>query len=634
MSSSFFFPQSPEADQDSDLDDGIDEAVSSDEEFLPDSETESEDDSEIDQPKKKAKTSVTLKGMEKQATPPIPQVTQTTKFNFCFVCGKACTKIARHFKLHRKDSIEIATAFKLRKNSKQRLHILEVLRNRGNYKHNKLVLNNGSGLIKVKRRPKYGVDAQKFEHCMYCKALYMRRELWRHVRRCTSNPERDTKKTSRSVLGLAALSQCPHLSHLSEDVRKMLCDMHQDEVAQTVRNDEFVLKLAQDFFDKKGSSKERHAFVRQTIRCIGKFLILLRNKFEIRNLAEAIKPSSFSMVIEAVKEIAEFNEEEKSFTIPSLARRIGLALRKFSILSALKAYAVQDKVLIQATSTFINLLNNAQSQFALGEPKRSGIQPTYFLLPFVNDVRMLHCYLEKAARCAVKELRETPSAQSYADLCKVTLAQILLFNRRHGEVSQMTMKGFQEKDQVQTPEISEALTEFEKAFCGEYCKILVRQKMGALVPIILTPDIIDALLLLTERRDKCSVLKSNIYVFGQPRSNRCYRGENALQICANECGAMNPDQLTSTKFSGHISILSQVLTLKNHELKQLAKFIGHDISLRKEYYRQTEATPRLAKICKLILAIEKGSAAKMLGQSLDDIILPSTYLFLLTNVCL
>lgn len=222
----------------------------------------------------------------------------------------------------------------------------------------------------------------------------------------------------------------------------------------------------------------------------------------------------------------------------------------------------------------------------------------------------------------MKELRVTPSAQSYVDLCKVTLAQILMFNRRHGEVSQMTIKSFQERDQAQAPEISEALTELEKLFCEEYHEVLVRQKIGAQVPIILTPDMINVLLLLTEKRDQCSVSKSNIFVFGQLRSNKCYRGEDALWICANECGSTNPDKLTSTKFSGHTSTLSYVLTLKNYELKKLAKFIGHNISLCKEYYRQTEPMPRLAKTCKLILAIEKGSVAEMLGQSLDDIVLP------------
>lgn len=590
----------------------------------------------MERPKKKPKTSVPPKQIKEQATPPIENylVTQITKLNFCFVCGKACTKFTRHIKLHRRDNIEIATAFKLRKNSKQRAHILEVLRNRGNYQHNKSVLINGTGLIKVVRKPKEDFDTQNFENCMYCKGLYMRKELWKHVRRCMSNPERDIPKTSKSVLGLAALAECPHLKTISEDVKRMLCDMHQDEVAQTVRNDEYVLKLAQDFFDKKGNGKDRHAFVRQTIRCVGHFLILLRKKYAIRNLAEAIKPSKFSLVTKAVEEIAEFIEGKKCFAVPSLARRIGLALRKYCILSAQRAVAVGDRKLIQATGTFMDLFKNAQSQFALGEKRRLGIQSKSFLMPFVSNLIRFHCYLEKAAQCAMKELRATPSAQSYADLCKVTLAQILMFNRRHGEVSQMTMKSFQERDQAQAPEVSEALTELEKVFCEEYCKILVRQKMGAPVAIILTPEMIDALMLLTKNREECSVPKSNIFVFGQPKSNRCYRGENALRICANECGATNPAELTSTKFSRHISTLSQVLSLKNHELKMLAKFIGHDISLRKEYYRQSEATPRLAKIGKLILAIEKGCAAKVLGQSLDDIELPSMYLFLLTDVCL
>ncbi|TSM77406.1 Histone-lysine N-methyltransferase pr-set7 [Bagarius yarrelli] len=616
--------QSSEADQDLELsnEESNDEIISSDEEFIPDSDKESDDDSDMEKPKKKSKTPDASKKVEEQANPSTQNhlITQATKLNFCFVCGKSCSKIARHLKIHRKDNIEIATAFKLGKNSKERSRILEVLRNRGNYQHNNSVLSEGSGLIKVKRTPKTDIDTQKLEFCMYCKGLYSRKMLWKHARRCTSNPEKEAPKTSRTVLGLAALAQCPHLQNISEDVKKMICDMHQDEVAQLVRNDEYVLKLAQDFYDKKGNSKEKHAFIRQTIRCLGKLLILLKNKFAIRNLAEAIKPSSFPMIIETVKEIAEYNDVTKCYSIPSLARRIGLALRKFCVLTAQKAFAVGDRILIQATYTFTELFNNAKSDFALGEIVSLG---KFFLLPFINDVRKVHCYLEKAAHSAMKELRETPSAQSYANLCKVTLAQILLFNRRHGEVSQLTIKSFQERDRTNHPEISDFLSELEKVFCADYCKILVRQKVGPLVPIILTPDMIDALMLLTEMRERCSVLKSNIFVFGQPKSNKCYRGENALRICASECDAMIPNNLTSIKISRHISTLTQFLSLKNHELEKLAKFIGHDISLQKEYYRQSEAVPRLAKICKLLLAIEKGKAADILRHSLDAITLPA-----------
>ncbi|XP_035388461.1 uncharacterized protein LOC113572144 isoform X2 [Electrophorus electricus] len=594
------------------------EGVSSDEEFVPESDPES--DSDFDAEKPVAKASDTSKDVEEEIMPPNQKnhlVTQAAKENFCFVCGKASSKIARHLKVHRKDNFEIDSAFKLRKSSKERKRILEVLRNRGNYQHNAKVCRNRSGLIKVNRTPR-----EKFEYYMYCKGLYMRKELWRHVRRCTSNPERDAVKGAKArVLGLAAMAQCPHLQHVSDDVKKILCDMHQDEVAQGVRNDEYVLGLAQYVIDKKSNSKERHEFVGHSLRCIGKFLNILHKKTSIRNLAEAIKPSRFPEVTEAVKELAEYNMETNSFAIPSLARSVGLTLRKFCILTAEKAFAVKDKTLIESTGRFFTLFDDARSQFALGakKPHPAFIKPP--LLPFVKDVRLFHCYLEKEMQCTVQELREKPSAQSYANLSKVMLAQILMFNRRLGEISNLTIKVFQERDKEQVSDTSDELTEFEKELFKDHCKLHVMQKIGSQATIILTPDMVSALMLLIEKRKQCGVYDGNRFVFGRIKGFGYYRGENALRICANECCAMNPDQLISTEFSKHIATLTQVLSLKNHELGILAKFIGYDISARKEYYRQPEATARLAKICKLILAIEKGSTSDLLGESLDDVVL-------------
>ncbi|XP_072545195.1 uncharacterized protein [Salminus brasiliensis] len=624
--------QSSQVDQNSsrnssDVDDN--DPVSSDEEFIPDSETSSDDDDDDDSDGDKPVSKPSKKVEEKMIMPPVHNhlVTQPTKKNFCFVCGKSSSKIARHLKVHRQENSEIAKAFKLKKSSKERKHVLEVLRNRGNYQHNIQVLNKGTGLIKVRRMPsgqvnlKDKIDTQKYEYCMHCKGLYMRKELWQHSRRCTSNPDRAMRKGTKSrVLGLAAIAHYPHLQHISEDVKKVLTEMHQDEVAQVVRNDEYVLRLAQDFFDKKGKGKEKHIFVRQTVRCIGKFLITLHKTSSLRNLAEAIKPSSFPKVIEAVKEIAEFNKETNSFAIPSLARTVGMTLRKFCILIADKAFAVNDKRLIESTAVFLKLFSEARSQFALRDKKRqNSVANKPALLTFVHDVTVLHCYLEKAAQSAMKELREAPTAQSYADLSKVMLAQILMFNRRHGEASQLTIKDFQQRDKMQFSE--DELTEFER-ICERHCKIEVEQEVGGRVMIILTSDMISALMLLIEKRGQCGVCDSNPFVFGQPKGGKYYRGENALRICAKESGAINPEHLASTEFSRHIATLTQVLSLKNQELGKLAKFIGHDISVRKEYYRKPEATARLARICKLILAIEKGSASHVLQESLDDIFIP------------
>ncbi|KAK3508200.1 hypothetical protein QTP70_017325 [Hemibagrus guttatus] len=60
-------------------------------------------------------------------------------------------------------------------------------------------------------------------------------------------------------------------------------------------------------------------------------------------------------------------------------------------------------------------------------------------------------------------------------------------------------------------------------------------------------------------------------------------------------------------------------TAKNNELDQVADFLGHDIRVHREYYRLPEATIQLAKISKLLLAMEKGRLPDLQGKSLDDI---------------
>ncbi|KAL7853949.1 hypothetical protein AOLI_G00207930 [Acnodon oligacanthus] len=69
----------------------------------------------------------------------------------------------------------------------------------------------------------------------------------------------------------------------------------------------------------------------------------------------------------------------------------------------------------------------------------------------------------------------------------------------------------------------------------------------------------------------------------------------------------------------HVATVSQILNLKNNELDQVADFLGLDFRVHREYYRLSEATTQLAKISKLLLAMEKGCLPDLQGKSLDDI---------------
>ncbi|KAG5869305.1 hypothetical protein JTB14_024764 [Gonioctena quinquepunctata] len=65
--------------------------------------------------------------------------------------------------------------------------------------------------------------------------------------------------------------------------------------------------------------------------------------------------------------------------------------------------------------------------------------------------------------------------------------------------------------------------------------------------------------------------------------------------------------------------MTQLLNLKDHELDSLAKFMGHDIRVHKEYYRLFDETTQLAKICKLLISLDKGDFNRLKGKNLDEI---------------
>ncbi|KAI4800013.1 hypothetical protein KUCAC02_016550 [Chaenocephalus aceratus] len=118
---------------------------------------------------------------------------------------------------------------------------------------------------------------------------------------------------------------------------------------------------------------------------------------------------------------------------------------------------------------------------------------------------------------------------------------------------------------------------------------------------------------------ECGVPKENNYLFARPSAFTCYRGSDCLRYFAKACGAKNPESLTSTKLRKQTGTLSQVHNLTNTELDLLADFLGHDIRVHRQFYGLPEGTLQLAKISKLLMALEQGRLAEFQGKTLDDI---------------
>lgn len=553
------------------------------------------------------------------------KITTSGHKNYCYICGKPQTKFARHLKIHEKTNVDVARALALPVHSKERKQLLDNLRNKGNYEHNVDVLSSGKGLLKLRREPKKKYNPKHYVHCMYCKAMFLRRDLWRHVRNCLSKPLDNRTQPGRSkVLSLAEMSGSALCQQISQGVWKLLTGLKDDDISAAVRSDFCLLQLAQSFFNKHGQDLTKNDYIRQKLREVGRLLLILRREFSIQTVEEAVKPANFKVVVQAVKKVSGFDDDKQIYRTPSLALKLGHSLNKICDILHCRALMAEDDEGIKSVHAFKKLYDAKWSEL-VSHRALTTLHEAHFnkpsTLPFTEDVQKLHGHLEKVTDLVSENLKSSSSPQAYGDLCKATLAKIILFNRRRGgEVAKMEIKGYQERDRAPLhKDVAMGLTKFEQKLCEHFSRVEIRGKRGRKVAVLLSPDMVNALNLLISKRQECGVPDENTFLFARPNCLTPYRGQDCLRVFAEECGAQNPELLRSTQLRKHVATLSQVLNLKNNELDQVADFLGHDIRIHREYYRLPEATTQLAKISKLLIAMEKGSVKNLQGKTLEDI---------------
>ncbi|CAL8403299.1 unnamed protein product [Arctogadus glacialis] len=123
----------------------------SDEEYIPDTESDEDDDTSVQDVPMDPSAAVASELGDSNPSEEKPEAEagrhgqevtslNMTKKNYCYVCEK----------------------------SNKRKILLEKIRNKGNFQHNMAVLQAGEGSLKVKRQPKANIKEGKFIHCMYC----------------------------------------------------------------------------------------------------------------------------------------------------------------------------------------------------------------------------------------------------------------------------------------------------------------------------------------------------------------------------------------------------------------------------------------------------------------------------------
>jgi len=146
-------------------------------------------------------------------------------------------------------------------------------------------------------------------------------------------------------------------------------------------------------------------------------------------------------------------------------------------------------------------------------------------------------------------------------------------------------------------------------------------KRNRRVPIILTPEVKKAIDLLVKTRDEAGVNSDNPYVFAVNNndSRQHIRGCQDLGKVVRRIELKNPEQLSSTKLRKYVATVSQIVDMNQSELGWLAKHLGHDLQIHKDFFILQESTIEMAVVGNRLMAVDEGRANKFKGRSLRDI---------------
>lgn len=113
--------------------------------------------------------------------------------------------------------------------------------------------------------------------------------------------------------------------------------------------------------------------------------------------------------------------------------------------------------------------------------------------------------------------------------------------------------------------------------------------------------------------------EENPYLFGLPGRKTTIIGYKVLDKIAKNSGLKYLEAISSTRLRKHLATITQLFNMNENDIEQLTTFMGHTERVHRGEYRLPDDVYQTAKLCKILLAMESGSAAQWKGKSLDEL---------------
>ena len=560
-----------------------------------------------------------------RGAPPETALRRIREKDFCYYCESHVLNFSRHIIRNHPLETEVQKILSKPCNSKERKSLIACIRKKGNY------LQNSEQCLKPVRKPALPTTNDCYLPCIYCLGFYKNKQLWRHRKKCSENPENGKCST-------LADAQNVLIRHLRIDHQlkeKVFPRMRADQISFVAKKDFLICGFGARYLK---IHRENHFInvVSRKMRELAKLLIAIRKiNPNIKNLFNSLRPQNFDVIVEAVKSVAQYNKETNFYASPTYAINIGTTLKqccdiaityaltgkeKFSDLSFNPAEAEANfKTMIHLLTSNWRYEISSQAADDLNVNKWNKIT----IIPLASDLKLLKEWLQVNANKAAGALQnDNTSETAFNNLLETIYCQLILLNRRRpGELQRLLLRVYEKSNiagEQYYEEFDSAISPTEKILLQRFKRIVIKGKRNRGVPVLFSTDVQNHIYVLLKFRSNF-IGKENPYLFAKSKSNNPIDGYKVLQKFAKACGAKNPKAISSTRLRKHLATITQIFNMTENDIEQLALFMGHTTGVHKKSYRLPDDVYQTAKISKLLMLMENGTSTEFKGMCLDDI---------------
>ncbi|XP_074033515.1 uncharacterized protein [Leptinotarsa decemlineata] len=549
---------------------------------------------------------------------PATSRTKNRKRDHCFYCEDEVLNFARHIQRCHSHEIEVTRIMSIPPNTRERKDLISKLRRKGNY------VRNMSGCFKPVRTS-LSKDNNSLP-CSNCLGFFSSKLLYRHRKKCIDGSKGRAQADGQNIM-VYNTNKNINLQLKNLVFPRMLAD----KISLVAKSDPLICAFGAQYLK---IHREKH-FINVTsrkMREISRLLLVLKEKEPmITSLLEALQPKYFDLICESTKTVAKYDNIKDSYGAPTYARNIGTSLKQCCDI-AIRFNLKNEESSVQKAETEVNLKNmihlfNASWKFEISSQAGSDLNMKKWnkvtIVPLAEDLIVLKKYLIEKANTAINILKTDPNdKEAFGLLLETIYCRIILLNRkRPGELQRLSVQTYLISDSKSSDNYEEfdpIISPTEKILLKTFKRVVIRGKRGRGVAVLISTDVQEHIKILLSLR-KHSVDDKNPYLFGKPGVDTPISGYKVLQYHARVCGAKNPSSITCTKLRKHLATLSQLFSMKETEIDQLAAFMGHTMGVHKNSYRLPDDVYQTAKISKLLLLLESGNLKQYKGKTLDEI---------------